>query len=133
MALFDIRCKDVARFISTESRTLEEIGDMIHKLYPRLDPRGSWVRDNLVVWNPFLIEKGGKYGLSELGRALISLLGREGDEPTEVERVFLLGVMMIDENQRRVINKLLLGIDMSGEDGWIVDVTRGNLQKLCFL
>jgi len=133
MALFDIRCKDVARLLSTESRTLQEIGDVIHTLYPRLDPRGNWVRDNLVAWNPFLIEKKGKYGLSELGRALISLPGREGDEPTEVERVFLLGVMMIDENQRRVINKLLLGLDMRGEDRWIVDVTRGNLQKLRFL
>jgi len=133
MAIYDIRCKDVARFLATGPKTLSEIGDRLHQLYPSLDPRGSYVREVLTDWNPFLVKVDGVFKLSDLGRALISLPGREGDELTEDERAFMLGVMMLDERQRKIICELILTGRSSASDAWVINQTRRCLKDLGLL
>ena len=128
--LYDIRCKDVARFLATGTRTLQQIGDYINKLYPTIDPRGSWVRQPLTSWNPYIqkINKD-KYTLSDLGRVLISLPGREGEQPTEAEKAFLLGTMMLFEPQQKIISEII-HVGKSEADDWMVVQSKRCLQKL---
>jgi len=128
--LYDVRCKDISRFVATGTRTLQEIGDYINTLYPSIDSRGGWVREPLTAWNPYIqkIDKD-KYILSDLGRALISLPGREGEPPTEAERAFMLGTMMLFEPQRKIIADLI-HMGKSDADDWTVTQTKSCLQKL---
>lgn len=128
--LYDVRCKDVARFVATGTRTLKQIGDHISKLHPSIDSKGSWVREPLTSWNPYIqsIDKD-KYTLSDLGRALISLPGREGEEPTEAEKAFLVGSMILFEPHRKVVAELI-HVGKSNADEWVVTQTKSCLQKL---
>lgn len=129
--LYDVRCKDVARFLATGTRTLQQIGDNIHKLHPTIDPRGTWVREPLTSWNPYIQEVSkDNYELSNLGRALISLPGREGEPPTEAEKRFLVGTMMLFEPQRKIIAELIYTGKSGDTDDWIVVQSKRCLQKL---
>jgi len=67
--------------------------------------------------------------VSDLGRALISLPGREGEPPTEAERAFMLGTMMLFEPQRKIIADLI-HMGKSDADDWTVTQTKSCLQKL---
>jgi len=130
-ALYDIRCKDVARFLATGTRTRHQIGDYIHELYPTLNPRGDWVCQPLTSWNPYIqAVKDDNYKLSDLGRALISLPGRGGEPPTEAEKTFLLGTMMLFERQRKVVAELIHIGKSSDTDDWIIVQSKRCLQKL---
>lgn len=128
-AIYDIRCKDVARFLSTGPKTLDEIGNFLLKLYPKskLDPKGTWIRDVLVEWNPLVVKtENGKYMLSDLGRAFISLPGREGADPTPEEKAFILGLMVQDKEQGKVVSAIILGLDPKNyieKNGWTIQQT----------
>jgi hypothetical protein len=132
MPLYDLRCKDVARIVAAGPKTINDIGRRIHELYPDIDVTGTWIQQPLTEWNPFVEREDNRYKLSELGRALISLPGREGEEPTDSEKSFLIGTMMFDEKQRRAVAELIL-LGRSTEDEWIVTQTRSCLKKLGFL
>jgi len=127
MALYDVRCKDVARYLSTGAKALAEIRERINQLYPGLRAEGTWILDILCKWNSLVTEENGTFKLSELGRAFISLPGREGEEITTEEKVFLVGVMMLDEDQRQVI----LGHPIT--DNFVDGQTRRCLEKMGFL
>lgn len=128
--LYDIRCKDIARFLATGTRTLQQIGDYINKLYSTIDPRGTWVREPLTSWNPYVKEiSKDKYALSDLGRALVSLPGREREPPTEAEKSFLLGTMMLFEPQQKIVAELI-HLGKSEGDEWMVVQSKRCLQKL---
>ena len=76
-------------------------------MYPDVHPKEKWVKEVLVAWNPLAIRKNGKFGLSDLGRDLVALPGKEGAKPTPSERGFLLSVMMLDPYQGNYVHKLL--------------------------
>lgn len=120
----------MARFLASGAKNLNEIGKRINKLYPDIEPDGNWIKEPLTKWNPFVERENDKFRLSNLGRALISLPGREGDPPTESERAFLLGVMLFDERQRRIMSELVLAGKSTDADSWVVDCTRACLKKL---
>ena len=130
MAIHDVRCKDVARILSTGPKTIDEIGDIIHKIYPGIDPKGKWVREVLTKWNPLVVERNGRFELSDLGRALISLPGREGEEPTLEEKIFLIGIMMMDKVQRKIIGELITTGASKHSDNWTVNRTKECLKKI---
>ncbi len=106
--IYDIRCKDTARILATGPKKLNEIGEEIHKLYPGINPKGTWLRQVLVEWNPLVKKVGDKYELSDLGKVFISLPGRIGEKPTGEEKAFLTWIIMLSPKQRQVICKLLL-------------------------
>jgi len=133
MDLYDVKCKDVARFLATGPKTLDDIGSRIHELYPEIDPKGKWVKEVLVEWNPLIVKKNDKFELSVLGRALISLPGREGKDPTVEETIFLIGVMMLDERQRKVVGELITTGSSKHPDNWVVNRTRACLKQMRFL
>ena len=133
MALYDVRCKDVARILSTNVKTMDEIGDAIHSLHPSIDPRGTWVRDILIMWNSLVTRGNVGFKLSNLGRAIISLPGSEGNEVTPEEKVFLLGVMMLDNQQRRIASELMTIGNSSDRDEFVVNQTSKVLKQLSFL
>ena len=133
MALYDIRCKDVARLVSTGSKTLDEIANKIHSLYHSLKAEGTYIRDVLIKWNPLVSDNNGKFDLSSLGRAFILLPGREGSEVTFEERVFLAGVLTLDNRQRKIMAELITTGSASDTDGWIIGQTKGVLKRLNLL
>ena len=130
MPLYDIRCKDVARIVAARPKTMIEIGKQIHQLYPDVDAAGTWVRDPLTLWNPYIKPIDDRYKLSELGRAFVSLPGREGEDPTELETVFLLGTLLLDERQRRIVSELIALKKSTDKDTWIVNQTQRVLKSL---
>lgn len=133
MALYDVRCKDIARLLSVSPKTLDEIGDRVHSLHPTINPKGTWVRDILVKWNSLVVRENEKFKLSSLGRAFISLPGREGDEVTTEEKVFVLGIIMLDDKQRKVASELITTGSSSSPDDWVVLQTRQVLKELKLL
>jgi hypothetical protein len=60
MAIYNIRYKDVARILSTGTKTLDEVKEEINKLYPKLKPDKNWIPQVLVDWNPLVTKKEGK-------------------------------------------------------------------------
>jgi hypothetical protein len=132
--LYDVRCRDVARVLASGPRSRGDIGVELNKLYPGLRPRGSWVRHVLLRWNPLVVNLGGdNWGLSPLGQALVKLSGELGKPLTEEERVFLAGLLLLDERQRRVVAELVLTGRSTERDTWVVRQTARVLTRLNLL
>jgi hypothetical protein len=132
--LYDVRCRDVARVLASGPRSRRDIGVELSKLYPGLRPRGSWVRSVLLRSNPLVVHLGeDNWGLSPLGQALVKLPGELGKPLTEEERVFLAGLLLLDERQRRVVAELLLTGRSTERDTWVVRQTARVLTELNLL
>lgn len=122
--LYDQRCRDAARIVAGSPKTKREVGAAIRRYYTRMNPSGTWIRDVLLDWNPMMSKMGSRYTLTSLGRALVGLPGREGEPLTNEEKAFILGVMMLDTRQRRIICELLAKGATRDRDKWIVDQTK---------
>jgi len=134
MALYDIRCRDVARILVAGPRSRRDIGTELSKLYPTLRPRGSWVRDVLLRENPLVVNLGNdNWGLSPLGQALVKLPGELGKPLTEEERVFLAGLVLLDKEQRKVAAELLATGSSTERNVWLVRHTARVLAQLNLL
>lgn len=132
--LFDIRCRDVARFVASGPKTVREIGEKIHELYPEINSKGRWVKDILIGRNPFIkMVDEGKYGLSDLGMELVKLPGKEGEKLTNMEKVFLLEVLMLDDVQRRIACELIVLRRSRYGSKWAVNLTKRILKELNIL
>ncbi|MEM2005839.1 MAG: hypothetical protein QW705_04930 [Zestosphaera sp.] len=125
MPVLDVRCRDVARILAEGPKTRKEVGVKLRKEYPSLRPRGSWVRDVLLRWNPLAANVGDDvWGLSDLGNTFTKLPGELGKPLTTEEKAFLLGLMLLDEKQGRVVSELLTLGRSSNPDRWLVTQTR---------
>jgi hypothetical protein len=71
--------------------------------------------------------------LSPLGQALVKLSGELGKPLTEEERVFLAGLLLLDERQRRVVAELVLTGRSTERDTWVVRQTARVLTRLNLL
>lgn len=132
--VLDVRCRDVARILAEGSKTRKEVGVKLREKYPGLRSRGSWVRDVLLRWNPLVVNVGGDvWGLSELGSALVRLPGEFGKPLTTEEKAFLLGLMLLDGRQGRVVSELLLSGESSSPNKWLVTQTRRVLASIGLL
>lgn len=132
--VLDIRCRDVVRILAEGSKTRKEVGAKLREKHPRLRPRGSWVRDVLLRLNPLVVNVGDDvWGLSDLGNALAKLPGEFGKPLTTEEKAFLLGLMLLDEKQGRVVSELLLWGRSSNPDKWLVTQTRRALASIGLL
>lgn len=134
MALYDIRCRDVARILVLGPRSRRDVGTELSKLYPNLRPRGSWVRHVLLRENPLVVNLGDdNWGLSPLGQALVKLPGELGKPLTEEEKVFLAGLLLLDRRQRRVVAELIATGRSAERDTWLVRQTSRVLAQLNLL
>ncbi len=134
MVLLDVRCRDVARILTAGPRSRREIGTELSKLYPSLRPRGSWVRDVLLRWNPLVVNVGDdNWGLSTLGQALIKLPGELGKPLTEEEKIFLAGLVFLDDTQRKVAAELITTGSSTYRNTWLVRHTSKVLAQLNLL
>lgn len=134
MALYDVRCRDVARILASGPRSRRDVGTELNKLYPNLRPRGSWVRHVLLRENPLVVDLGGdNWGLSPLGQALVKLPGELGKPLTEEEKAFLAGLLLLDERQRKVVAELIATGKSTEKDTWIVRQTARVLAQLNLL
>lgn len=123
--LLDVRCRDIARILAEGPRTRKEIGIKLREKYPRLRARGAWVRYVLLTWNPLVVKVGDDvWGLSDLGKALTKLPGELGAPLTTEEKVFMLGLMMLDEEQRRIVSELVMTGKSTHESKWLVNLTK---------
>ncbi len=130
MALLDVRCRDVARILAEGPRTRREIGAKLHEIFPRIRPRGSWVRQVLLEWNPLVFRVGNDtWDLSDLGKALVKLPGELGKPLSREETAFLLGLLLLDPVQRRVTAELLATGKSLG-NRWMVACTKSVLRRL---
>ncbi|MEM1910781.1 MAG: hypothetical protein QXU78_03115 [Sulfolobales archaeon] len=131
MVLYDVRCRDVARILASGPRTRKEIGTELRKIYPTLRARGAWVREVLLEWNPLVIKIGNDtWDLSDLGRTLVKLPGELGKPLTTEEKIFLLGLLLLDPRQRKITAELLALGKSSAADKWAVIQTTRVLEKL---
>ena len=71
--------------------------------------------------------------MSPLGQALVKLPGELGKPLTEEERVFLAGLLLLDERQRRVVAELVLTGRSTERDTWVVRQTARVLTRLNLL
>ena len=132
--MYDVRCRDVARILASGPRSRRDVGTELNKLYPSLRPRGSWVRHVLLRENPLVVDLGGdNWGLSPLGQALVKLPGELGKPLTEEERAFLAGLLLLDEEQRRVAAELIALGRSTHRDTWFVRQTARVLARLNLL
>jgi hypothetical protein len=134
MVLLDVRCRDVDRILAAGPRSRREVGTELNKLYPALRPRGSWVRSVLLRQNPLVVNVGDdNWGLSALGQSFVRLPGELGKPLTEEERVFLTGLVFLDEEQRRVAAELVAVGRSTHRDTWLVRRTARVLAQLNLL
>lgn len=134
MPVLDIRCRDVVRILAEGPKKRREVGARLHEKYPGLRPRGSWVRDVLLRWNPLVVSVGDDtWALSDLGSALAKLPGELGSPLTTEEKAFLIGLMMLDERQRKIVSELVVLGKSTGPDKWIVVQTRRVLTHIGLL
>lgn len=130
MVLYDVRCRDVARILAGGPKTRKEIGAELTRIYPTLRARGSWVREVLLELNPLVTKVGDDtWDLSDLGRALVKLPGELGKPLTSEETAFLMGLLLLDPKQRKVVAELLATGSSTG-DKWVVIQTSRVLEKL---
>ncbi|RLG88738.1 MAG: hypothetical protein DRO15_02195 [Thermoprotei archaeon] len=130
MPIYDVRCRDVARLVASGLVDAWKIREKIHNLYPGLRTGGSWTRNVLLKWNPFVDIEAGKVKLTSLGKALVSLPGSVGNPLTEEEKAFMLGVMMLDPRQRLVISELIATGSSKERNKWFVARTKACLKAL---
>lgn len=130
MALLDVRCRDVARILVEGPKTRKEIGSKLHEIYPTLRARGAWVREVLLEKNPLVTSAtDDAWELSDLGKALVRLPGELGKPLTSEETAFLLGLLLLDPSQRKVVAELL-STGKSQENKWLVIQTARVLEKM---
>ncbi len=67
------------------------------------------------------------WDLSDLGKALVKLPGELGAPLTIEEKTFMLGLMMLDETQRRIVSELILTGKSTHSNRWLVSLTRRTL------
>ncbi|OYT51146.1 MAG: hypothetical protein B6U73_02560 [Desulfurococcales archaeon ex4484_204] len=130
MALYDVRCRDVVRILASGPMGRREIGEKLREVYPTLSPRGRWVKTVLLEWNPYVIREDNNYKLSDLGQALSAIPGEVGGELSDAEKVFILGTMMLDEAQRKIVAELIATGKSTSKDTWKVTQTERVLKKL---
>lgn len=129
--LLDVRCRDVARILAEGPKTRKEIGIKLREKHPKLKARGAWVRDVLLAWNPLVVRVNDDlWGLSDLGRALVKLPGEPGAPLTTEEKAFMLGLMMLDEAQRRIISEFILTGKSTHSSKWLANLTRRVLTSM---
>lgn len=79
----------------------------------------------LLAWNPLVVRVGNDtWDLSDLGKALVKLPGELGTPLTIEEKTFLLGLMMLEEAQRKIISELILTGKSTHSNRWLVNQTR---------
>jgi len=130
MALYDVRCRDVVRILASGPMGRREIGEKLREVYPTLSPRGRWVKTVLLEWNPYVVREDNSYRLSDLGQALSAIPGEVGGELSDAEKVFILGTMMLDEAQRKIVAELIATGKSTSKDTWKVTQTERVLKKL---
>lgn len=129
--LLDIRCRDVARILVGGPKTRREIGIKLREKYPKLRARGAWVRDVLLAWNPLVVRVSDDvWDLSDLGKALVKLPGELGTPLTTEEKAFMLGLIMLDEAQRKVASELILTGKPTHGDKWLTGLTKRVLTSM---
>lgn len=135
MVLYDLRCRDVAKLISKETQviTVKQLKREIHELYPTLGTGRAWIRNVLIKWNPFITVEGNIVKLTPLGKAIASLPGEAGSPLTNAEKIFLLGVIMSDPQQKIIASELLVKGKTSKGNKWVVTRTKRCLKALGFI
>ena len=125
-------CATLSLFITPQGKPLSrrEIGEKLREVYPTLSPRGRWVKTVLLEWNPYVIREDNNYRLSDLGQALSAIPGEVGGELSDAEKVFILGTMMLDEAQRKIVAELIATGKSTSKDTWKVTQTERVLKKL---
>lgn len=132
--VLDIRCRDVARILAEGPKKREEIEARLHEKYPKLKPGGSWVRNILLKGNPLVGKTHDNvWTLSDLGKAFIKLPGELGSSLTTEEKIFLIGLVMLDEKQRKVVSEIIALGKSTYSNKFIVDRTRRVLTDLGLL
>ncbi|MEM0347606.1 MAG: hypothetical protein QXL83_03835 [Zestosphaera sp.] len=102
--------------------------------YPKLRVRGAWIKIVLLTWNPLVVRVGNDtWDLSDLGKALVKLPGELGAPLTTEEKIFMLGMIMLDEKQRKIVSELILTGKSTHSDKWLVSQTRRVLIRMNLL
>lgn len=88
----------------------------------------------LLAWNPLVVRVGDDlWDLSDLGRALVKLPGELGAPLTTEEKAFMLGLMMLDEAQRKITSEFILTGKSTHSSKWLVSLTRRVLTSMNLL
>lgn len=121
----------MARILVEGPKTRREIGVKLREKYPRLRARGAWVRDVLLTWNPLVVRvSDDMWDLSDLGKALVKLPGELGAPLTTEEKAFMLGLIMLDETQRKVASELILTGKSTQSGKWLIGLTKRVLTNM---
>ena len=79
----------------------------------------------MLTWNPLVTRiEDDVWDLSNLGKALIKLPGELGAPLTTEEKAFMLGLMMLDEEQRKIVSELMITGKSTHESKWLVGLTK---------
>lgn len=85
----------------------------------------------LLAWNPLVVRvSDDMWDLSDLGKALVKLPGELGASLTTEEKAFMLGLIMLDETQRKVASELILTGKSTQGGKWLTVLTKRVLASM---